>query len=254
MPPVAVSGLFAALSGACVGSFLATWRLRRGRGEDWIRGRSRCDLCGAALGPVDLLPLFGWLLRRGCCRSCGGRIDPRHPLTEATAAAGCALAFLLLPPGPALVVVLLGFLLLALALVDLDELRLPDVAVAAVAIFALLLLLLREAGLPAGFLPSFGGALAGALGAAGGLLLLREAYRRLRGREGLGAGDVKLAGAAGLWLGAAALPLFFLLAGILGLVLAGLRGAWRRPDRPVPFGPALASALWILLLHAARGG
>ncbi len=246
-------GLFGLLFGAGVGSFLATWWVRRERGEDWIRGRSRCDGCGAVLAPRDLLPLLSWALCRGRCRRCRAPVDPRHPLVEATAAAVALPAFLLLPFGAALAVALLGFLLLALALVDLARLELPDPLVAAVAGLGLLAVLLREAGLVPLALPSFGAAAAGAVLAGGALGLLRAAHRRLRGREGLGAGDVGLAAAGGLWLGPAALPLWFLLAGTLGLLFAAGCGALRDPSRPVPFGPALGLALYALVLASARG-
>lgn len=248
-----VPGLFGMLFGASVGSFLATWWVRRERGGDWIRGRSRCDGCGAVLAPRDLLPLLGWVLCRGRCRLCRAPIDPRHPLVEATAAMVAAPAFLLLPFEAALAVALLGLLLLALALVDLASLELPDPLVAAVAGLGLLAVLLRAAGLLPLALPSIGAAVAGAALAAGTLGLLRAVHRRLRRREGLGAGDVGLAAAGGLWLGPAALPLWFLLAGTLGLLFAAGCGALRDPSRPVPFGPALGLALYALVLASASG-
>ena len=69
----------------------------------------------------------------------------------------------------------------------------------------------------------------------------------MRGRHGLGLGDVKFLGVAGLWLGAAWLPAFFVVSGLAGAVL-GL--AWRRLGRGAtfPFGPALAAGLMALVL------
>ncbi|GBD45002.1 Type 4 prepilin-like proteins leader peptide-processing enzyme [bacterium HR40] len=240
--------LLALPAGACVGSFLATVRLRARRGESWIAGRSHCDGCGVRLPWPLTLPLVGYLLSRGRCRFCRAPIDPSQPLLEGGAALLAAAPFLVFPPTAALALALLGGLLLALSLADLEAMRLPDPLVAAVALLALLLLAARHAGIAVPPLPQLDEALMGAALAAGFLVLLRCAHRQLSGREGLGWGDVKLAGASGLWLGPQALPAFFLLAGTLGLLAAIARGALRDPARPVPFGPALALALFLLLL------
>jgi len=69
-------------------------------------------------------------------------------------------------------------------------------------------------------------------------------YRRLRGRDGLGLGDAKLLAAAGAWVGWQALPSVVLLssAGALCWALATRRD----PGRPLPFGPFLAAAFWLV--------
>jgi leader peptidase (prepilin peptidase)/N-methyltransferase len=71
---------------------------------------------------------------------------------------------------------------------------------------------------------------------------LRRIYRLLRSRDGLGAGDPKLLGAIGLWLGWAALPFVLLIAALAGLAIAAVAGAgrWSR----FPFGALLAAAAW----------
>ncbi len=99
-PGEAVRFLIGAGLGAVIGSFLATIVSRWPRGASVVTGRSRCDGCGRALGVVDLVPLLGWLVARGQCRTCGARIDPVHPSIEAGAAligGVCALAFSPLP-------------------------------------------------------------------------------------------------------------------------------------------------------------
>lgn len=91
--------------------------------------------------------------------------------------------------------------------------------------------------------PSSGAGLAGLLGA----WLLRLLSGRVLGREALGLGDVKLLGVAGLWLPLAAWPAYLVTAGLAGLV-TGL--AWRHfaAEPEFPFGPALALALFGILL------
>ena len=95
-------------------------------------------------------------------------------------------------------------------------------------------------------------ALAGAACGGGAFWLVRRLYRWRTGRDGMGMGDVLLAGVLGLGLGPERLPMTVLLAALSALALAGLR-AWRR-SRPlhrlgrVPFGASLALAAVLMAL------
>ena len=85
----------------------------------------------------------------------------------------------------------------------------------------------------------------------GSFYLMRLAYRSFRGREGLGLGDVKLAAAAGIWLGPAALPYWVLTAccaALLSIAAARmLHGAEKiTATTAIPFGTFLAPALWLV--------
>ncbi|MDZ4761779.1 MAG: A24 family peptidase [Alphaproteobacteria bacterium] len=80
------------------------------------------------------------------------------------------------------------------------------------------------------------------------LALVAFAYRRWRGREGLGRGDAKLLAAAGAWLGWAALPQILLMAsvGAMGWVLAGVLARRRfNGSDPIAFGPFIALGFWL---------
>jgi len=91
----------------------------------------------------------------------------------------------------------------------------------------------------------------GAIGFAA-LAAVAFAYQRLRGREGLGLGDAKLAGVGGAWLGWLALPSLVLVAAAGGLILyaiAALRGGTRMLDAPIPFGIPLGFAIWLVWLY-----
>lgn len=137
-----------------------------------------------------------------------------------------------------------GWALLALALADLDRMVLPDV----------LTLPLIPAGLAEAWLAHGPAALEDrAIGALAGYLAfaaLRLIYRRWRGREGLGGGDVKLLAAAGAWIGWAGLPTLVLVAAMMALVVvAADRREPPRADCPVPFGAYLSLALWAIWLY-----
>jgi leader peptidase (prepilin peptidase)/N-methyltransferase len=227
-----------------IGSFLGVLIRRLPAGRPIAAARSQCESCGRTLGPLDLAPIASFVLLRGRCRSCGAKIAPMHLAVElaATAVAGSAAAYS--SGAPLWAGCALGWSLLALAWIDSEHFWLPD----------LLTLPLVVAGLVATALlapDSIGDhAAAAALGYAG-LRGLGAAYRKLRGREGIGQGDAKLLAACGAWLGVAALPSLLLVAAVLGLLLAG---AWRLLGRRVqaatalPFGPALAAACWALWL------
>ena len=86
------------------------------------------------------------------------------------------------------------------------------------------------------------------------LFAFRLVYRRLRGREGIGLGDVKLAGVAGIWLGWSSLPIAFDIAALAALGFVASRGIRSRripdPLAKLPFGAFLAPAIWLCWLLA----
>jgi leader peptidase (prepilin peptidase)/N-methyltransferase len=225
--------------GAIIGGFLATIVMRWPRGQSVVFGRSRCDGCERGLGPLDLVPLMGWLRARGKCRTCGARIDPVHPVVELGAALIGALALWLYHPMTALLMASGAWLLLLLAALDARAFWLPDALTFPLALIGLTL---GDWVLPASFEDRVIGA---ALGA-GVLFLLAVGYRRLRGRDGLGLGDAKLLGAIGAWMGWTMLPLVLLFASLAGLgwaLIAKLRGEAIDGTTRLPFGTFLCLAV-----------
>jgi leader peptidase (prepilin peptidase)/N-methyltransferase len=237
------------LLGAIVGSFLATLLIRWPKGEGAGTGRSHCDGCGRRLEAAELVPILSWLWLRGRCRTCGAAIDPRQVAIEAAAALLGGAAALAHPLPLALVTAVFGWWLLIIAALDAEHHWLPD----------RLTLPLIPAGLAVGW-AGFGPPLdQRAIGAAAGfaaLALIAFAYRRSRGREGLGGGDPKLFGALGAWLGWPTLPYVLLGAGLVGLgalVVKRLRGEAVAATDRLPLGTLMALAAWPLwLVLAAR--
>jgi leader peptidase (prepilin peptidase) / N-methyltransferase len=230
--PIAFAAAFAGVLGATIGSFLNVVAYRLPRKESLVRPGSRCPGCGTAIKAYDNVPVFGWILLRGRCRTCHVAISPRYPVIEA-ATAGLAVAVVLTKHSAADVVlglVLVG-VLVPVALIDLEHRIIPNkitlpAAVAAVAIGVALDL----RGVPEQLI-------AGA-GAAGFLLFFVLAYPR-----GMGMGDVKLAGVLGLFLGrsvAVALLAGVLLGTIVGAAVMARVGVEKGRKTAVPFGPFLA--------------
>ncbi len=208
-----------------------------------LTGRSRCDGCDRQLAWYELVPLLSFAGLRGRCRSCGSAIDRTHPLIELACAAVGALALFAMPEPAGFAGALFGWFLIALIALDVACFWLPD----------RLTLPLLALGLALG--PSSPGErfLAAAI-AGGSFLFLAVGYRALRGRDGLGLGDAKLAAALAAWLSLAMLPPLLLAAALLGLglvAIGALRGQRTASDTRIPFGACLAVAafpLWLLLV------
>ena len=238
--------------GLIAGSFLGALVTRWPRGESVMRGRSHCDHCGRTLGPRDLVPLLSAWASGLRCRSCGGRIDPAHSLLEAGAATIGGAAFALAPDMIAAIGwSLLGWCLLALAILDARHFWLPDRLTLPLAFMGFVIGPFTTAA-------SMTDRWIGAAGGYGALLALSIAYRVARGRDGLGLGDAKLLGALGAWGGWMILPFVLFLASLSGLIWAiwiAWRGGVVHAGSRIPLGTflcvAAGPALWFgnLLLH-----
>lgn len=152
---------------------------------------------------------------------------------------------LVAPSLPGLVGALSGWLLIALAALDLRHFWLPNRLTVTLALVGI------AAGL-VGIQPHLVERLGGGLLGYAGLAMVASLYRRFRGREGLGGGDPKLFGAIGLMLGWQALPAVLLGASAVGLAYMGVRilaGHAVSPTDRLPFGALMALAafpLWLL--------
>lgn len=228
-----------------IGSFLAVVALRWGQARGAVRGRSACDACGATLAPLDLVPLVSFVGLRGRCRHCGAAIDPTHVALELGALTVVVWAAFVTSGWILVASCALGWTLLTLAAIDWRTGLLPDV----------LTLPLIVAGLGVSFALDSGSLLDHVIGAAVGFVAfwaLAEAYRLLRGRDGLGLGDAKLLAASGAWLSWSGLPSVILFAAFIGLALVlaqRLRGGALQATDRLAFGPALAAATWLVWLY-----
>jgi leader peptidase (prepilin peptidase)/N-methyltransferase len=224
------------LLGLAIGSFLNAVIWRVPRGESVVSPPSHCPGCDAAISPRDNIPVISWLVLRGRCRHCSCHISVRYPLVELlTAGLFVATAARIgihadLPPYLCLAAV--G---VALALIDLDVQRLPDVLTlpsypVLVALFAIAAGVDARGG-------DFVRALLGMVVVFAFYAVVRFAYP-----AGMGLGDVKLSGIVGLalgWLGWGPLVVgafaAFLVGATVSIGLVLLRDGGRKTR--VPFGP-----------------
>jgi leader peptidase (prepilin peptidase)/N-methyltransferase len=219
---------------------------------------SACTKCGAKIKPYDNIPVFSYLFLRGRCRSCRAPISAMYPAVEALTGLlflACYFEF-----GPTLAAgkwAAFSAMMVVLVATDLRERILPDLITFGGALLGFALSLLIPVGDGAALwlarrafaypppwpVLSFADALFGAALGAGILWLVAEGYFRLRKREGMGLGDVKMMALVGTFLG---LKLTFLtlflgsLAGsILGLLFIAIL---RKGDTyELPFGLFLAA-------------
>lgn len=237
---------YVAFLGLCLGSFLNVVIHRLPRGQSLARPRSRCPACGHAIRPWHNLPVLGFVILRGRCADCRAPISPRYPLIELAGGLLTMVAAVAFPsPWHSLAALWFFLALLAVFFIDLEHRIIPDEISLGGTVLGLLL---------AHWTVGLGVALAGAAAGAGGLFLVGWIYRRVRGRDGMGFGDVKLAAMLGAFLGLPGLVLTVLLASVLGSITGIALVASRRGSgaTALPFGSFLAPAGAVAILWGPR--
>ncbi len=215
------AGLF--VLGTVVGSFLNVVIHRLPRDQSIIKPRSRCPHCGETIRWYDNVPLVSFALLRARCRFCKQKISWRYPLVELLTGALLVAIFIRFGPTRALPIhFAFSAALVAVSFIDLDHRIIPN----EISLPGILL------GFGCSFLAREGFWVESLIGigvGGGGLLLLSLAYALIRGREGMGMGDIKLLAMLGAWLGWRSLLFIVLFASLqgvaasVGLALAGVK-------------------------------
>lgn len=233
--------------GLLVGSCLGLVADRLPAGERVVAGRSRCDSCRLPLRPFELVPVVSWLVLRGRCRTCRGRVPATSTVVElATAVLFAAMAARFGPRWE-----LGGFLTLTAALVvltviDLRTSTLPRVLVYLAAATGTPFLV--AGAVAAGEPQRLWWAAVGASGSVAFFALIRTGWA-----GAMGEGDVRLAALVGLflgWIGLLHAPvglfLGFFAGAVVGVAMIAAGRAGRRTA--VPFGPFLAAGAIVAIL------
>jgi leader peptidase (prepilin peptidase)/N-methyltransferase len=212
---------------------------------DLALAASHCPKCGHGLSAWENIPLVSFLVLRGRCRACRTPISWQYPLVELLT--GVLSAVVMWRFGwswAALAALVVTWMLVAGAGIDLRTTLLPDEITLPLLWFALLC---AAAGL-------FVGPATAIIGAAVGYLSLWSVYwafKLLTGKEGMGYGDFKLLAALGALVGAAGIVPIVLMSALAGAIAGSIWLALRGRDRatPIPFGPFLATGGWIQFLY-----
>ena len=248
--------LLAALAGLLIGSFLNVCIYRLPLDLSVVAPRSFCPTCDKPIAWYDNIPLFSYAILGGRCRRCHGRISWRYPLVELLTAAVFFYSVCRLGLTPAAIkFCLYGAILIALIFSDLEEQILPDEftiggAIAGV-VFAVFVAL--PPGLLSLFIPASTGervqsvaeSIFAAAFCAGALWLVAILYERIRHKEGLGFGDVKMVAMIGAFVGLQAAMLTLIVGSLLGSIV-GLLYIWvtgkDASTYELPFGSFLGIA------------
>lgn len=264
MLPPAVVAVFIFVFGLIIGSFLNVCILRIPAGKSIVAPASACPKCGAAIRPYDNIPVLSWFLLGGKCRKCKSPISPMYPLVELLTGLlflACYRAFGL--TFAAAKWAAFSAILVVLVFTDLRERLLPDVVnYTGFAIGVAFSLLVAPADGTAAWLASrvfdfpppapvlsLVETLLGAAFGSGLLWLVSEAYFRLRGREGMGLGDVKMMLMAGAFLGVKRTLLAIFAGAVLGSVIGVVFILVRRKNSnyELPFGTFLGAAALLVV-------
>ena len=244
LPPPAVLAIPAAAVGLVMGSFVTALSYRQPRSQSVAHGRSKCPACGHTLNAVDLVPVLSWVVQKGACRYCAAPISWRYPAIELVTMILFGAAALVLTDAVHLALALImTVVMIALAVVDLEQRRLPNT-------FLVTLLALSLAWRWYGDRDVFSGAITAAAGFAIAVML-NAGFRNITGRNGLGMGDAKLLAIAPLALPLGPALLFLTASGLLGM---GWGLVWRARSRAkeFPFGPAILASYWVALVAGTQ--
>lgn len=250
--------------GLLIGSFLNVCILRIPAGESIVRPNSRCPKCHAAIMPYDNIPVLSWLLLGGKCRKCKAKISPLYPAVELLTGGLFLICYLLFGPGiEGLKWAAFSALLAVLTVTDIRERILPNtVNLAGFVIGLILSFFMAPIDGSALWLSnhifdfppprpvlSIADALLGAAVGAGLLWIVGEGYFRMRGKEGMGLGDVKMMGMVGAFLGVERTLLTVLLGSLLGSIIGiGIVLATRKGrDYELPFGAFLGAGALLVV-------
>ena len=226
-----------ALFGLCVGSFLNVLIYRIPKGEEFVKTSSHCMSCGHNLKWYENIPVLSWLLQGGKCRACGVKLSAQYPIVEALNAAMWVLTGVIYR-GDWLTVGLyciLFSMLLVLTVIDWRTFTITNGVNLTIFILGLIRL--------ATDLKQWPLYVVGMLSVSLVFLLLYV----LTGGNGLGMGDVKLVGAAGLLIGWQNMLLAVLVGSVSGAVIHSVRMRGGE-GRKLAFGPYLAAGIWLAAL------
>lgn len=236
------------LFGIAIGSFLNVVILRVPKGESLIKRSSHCMTCGAKIRPIDLIPVFSWLMLRGKCHNCGEKISARYPIVESLNGFLYILSFWVLDiNAKAIITCLLMSLLIVVGFMDWDTMEINEIVLAMILILAVPLHL-------AGDCISIKDHIIGALVISVPFFIIGEVSRPIIKKKygedfrAIELGDTLLMIAAGAVLGTRVIIVSTLI-GIVAAAIGGIINKMITKESKFAFGPFLSigiavGALW----------
>lgn len=230
--------LISLVFGLIVGSFLNVVIVRLPQGRSIVMPRSACPSCGRLIAAFDNIPVLSFLMLRGKCRSCRAKISVRYPLIEVLTAVLFLAVEMKFGLGPEVLFRHWPWvsILVAVTFIDLEHYLIPDQLSLGGSVLGLLTSLLPN---EMGWQQSLLGFLFGF----GCFYVLALVYFQVRGRSGMGGGDIKLLGMVGTFLGWQGVIFTIMLSSILGsfvgLIWARMQHKKDLMKFAIPYGPFL---------------
>ncbi len=211
-----------------------------------LKPDSHCPECKHKISALENIPVISYLVLRGKCSQCRTPISARYPGVELTTGLMSGLVgWTFGASGLTIALLMFSWCLIALTLIDYDEQLLPD-NITLPLLWGGLLVNTLDLGLGI----SLRDAVIGAMAGYGVLWCFYWSFKLLTGKEGMGYGDFKLLAALGAWLGWQSLLPVIILSSLVGAGFGVLNVLITKRDKsaPMPFGPFLAGAGFIMLL------
>ncbi|HEU5136839.1 MAG TPA: A24 family peptidase [Steroidobacteraceae bacterium] len=213
--------------------------------------RSACPKCKAPITALQNIPVVSWLALGRKCANCKAPISARYPLVELfTGIASGVIAWRFGFGTLALGALFFTWSLIALTMIDFDTQLLPDELTYPLLWIGLLLSTTHPVWAPGAAPVTPADSIVGAMAGYLSLWSIYWIFRLIMKKEGMGYGDFKLFAAFGAWFGWRMLLPIILFASLVGSVV-GLYVLYRQRkglETPIPFGPFLAAAGWLVLL------
>ncbi len=266
--------IFIFILGAVVGSFLNVVIHRVPNEESIVFPNSACPNCGKPIKPYDNVPILSWLILGGKCRNCKNSISPRYLFVELLTGLLFLLTFWSISLTAFLPVALIFVaVMVSLVFIDAEHMILPNVITYPLLVFALLVRIVFPFVFGANYFSDFGffplnrmdnfpvwlvslcGAILGGLVGGGFLWLVGAIWKKFRGVDAMGLGDVKMMFAVGALLGWR-LTLLSIFIGAFSGAIIGVFVIYRQKEKDfqtqIPFGIFLGIGSILSLLFGEQ--
>ncbi len=249
--------LFVVIYGLIMGSFFNVLISRIPAKKSIFRPGSHCPKCLTPIKPWDNIPVIGYLILAGKCRSCKQPISIIYPLIELiTAAAAVSLYYFYLPSLSNVnwyavtvfsIRTLFLLLIIPISAIDLKHYIIPDIFTLPLILTACCITFLPGDPKPID-------TLLGILGGGGILWTVGEAGTKILKKDAMGGGDIKLMAAAGALWGPQSALMSILFGALLGSIYGILLIVSRKINttHQIPFGPFLGAGIWISVLWGEK--
>lgn len=230
------------LLGACVGSFANVVIHRWPQEQSLIRPGSSCPHCQKKIKFYENIPILSWLFLRGKCSGCQNKISIQYPVIELLTAIVFGMIYWVSGPSlTSLEMMLFTAAAIPCFFIDLKHMLLPDLFTLSGIVIGVLGSLINPA------LTTPVESLSGMLIGGGLFYFMAILYKRLRGIDGMGGGDIKLLAWLGALLGVQSLMFILLFSSFTGTFVGLIMMVVQKKETKnfaIPFGPFLILAAY----------